>query len=1113
MDSQIQALLSNQVEQLYLQLKERLFSNCTNPFTKRLIVVPSPAMKAWVMQRLADDLGIAAGIKVIFLEPAIKWIQESLLKKSEQSFIFPSRLELALSIEKEITSIVESCNEEIWDPLVKHIKGDESCSLSRREERRIVALASQLAALFAQYEKYGRLMLKEWQSPRVGGWQEALWRRVLNRMGSDQLEWNTGNVTIHIFALSYLSCQQHQLFTGLSAHIPVSYYLLSPCEIYWSDLLSDRESIRLHKRWEQLGLSEYGQIEADEILFDRNPLLANWGKLGRMMAAQMEDTVGMAEVYYQGTDEDLSLLEGLQSDFLLLRNCKNLPTRYFEKDRSLQLHVATSKMREVEAVYNSILKVIDTHHEDENPICPKDVIVMAPNIMEYEPYIRAVFHESESLLDCQIMDLQLLTHNDVVQGFMQLIRLPQSRWDSQSILQLFECASFQERHQLSSLDVKKIMGWIKDSKIRWGSDSQHRSELLLKNHCNNPMSDLSETGTWKHGQERLLLGMAMIAPSDDSARAEFNQLPLNEVSSTEQELLGRWIHITQTMREDLRPLGDGSKKKLKEWSEYLIYLLNRYFAWSRLGEAEQDQVEQLMRAIHGLAEISSLKDDLYGFVSIQFHLEEALSQKRVCYRENHWQAVRFCSMLPMRALPAKVVVLMGMEEENYPRRDAQFSLNQLYHHPNADPFPTATDFDRYLFLEAMLSARQYFLISYSHPTHSEGKEGSPSLLVSELFSYLDRGFEVGGLKPSEHCTYKHPFFPFDQSYFSRDTEVPAYSQMHYRAAVSFYHLEKQKKHAFVPEFYIENARDDSIEIIDIKQLVQLARNPIAFYFNQSLGMYLGKEDDNLIRTDEAFMISAIDNARFKKDALKSSFKDVVENAEVEGRLPVGPFKSYAVNRMRCEHEEWFENLQRLGCDPDQIFSVECSENNTAPLRMNKKWLLPPLEVIVNGKTIRIVGNLPEVCEEGLIAYLKEDKREVAKVWPQYLVWCQLIHHHSFPYKKQLLFIKNGKCKNPDLNDYEKPLEEYLKYYLLARENISPLIPEWIPEFVESSPEKFQKKVDQTFSEYNMHFYNEYMRWMVKGSETLSSDKMFRDWKEVADKVFGEMIDQWKKVKK
>ena len=143
------------------------------------------------------------------------------------------------------------------------------------------------------------------------------------------------------------------------------------------------------------------------------------------------------------------------------------------------------------------------------------------------------------------------------------------------------------------------------------------------------------------------------------------------------------------------------------------------------------------------------------------HSEASLNSQRVCYREPHLQAIRFCSLLPMRALPAKVIVLLGMEEGAFPRKDQTHSLNSMAKEADTDYSPSQTDFDRYLFLEIMLSVRKYLLISYVGYSKTDSKEKPSSLLITELINYLDSGFTVEGKKPSERCVIKHPFREYE----------------------------------------------------------------------------------------------------------------------------------------------------------------------------------------------------------------------------------------------------------------------------------------------------------------------------------------------------------------
>lgn len=1105
MSSHVQVLLSNQTEALYQRLKDELFSSSTDPFTKRIIVVPSKAMKNWLSIRLAEDLGIATGITIKFLEPALRELEKSLAVVEEELFQLPSKLELSLKIESQVRHALKDPNAEQWNRLRKHLCDSKSGRITRKGEKRLVNLADQLAGLFQQYDKYGRRMLKRWLQETPSDWQEELWRRVVGKLGPDHLEWGSGNVTVHVFALSYLSRRQHTMFCDLAVKVPVHYYLLSPCEVYWSDLLSDKENQKLIQCWEKQGMSSESLAEATELLFERNPLLGNWGKLGRLMAAQIEESTLETEEDYREHEQESNCLQALQMDLLKLRHGKYLPVRTFEEDDSIQIHVSTSKTREVQALYQTLLGIMGRHEE----ISPNDVVVMAPNIKAYEPMIRAVCNSPRSQLDFQIMDLNLLDHNDVIKGFFHLVTLPETRWENETILNLFSFRFFQEKQGLKQSQVEKIGRWVRETGIRWGIDPRHRSELLIRSHCGKGMVDNSAAGTWKLGVERLLLGTAMILPSDVEEKAGYTHRPLKEIPSTDQETLGILSDLINALREDLRPISEGSKKTMKDWAEYLQHLLYRYFSWAKGSEEERTQAEVFVRCFESLKLSGAGKGDLYPFSTVIHHLKNVLEQQEVHYRESHIQAVRFCSMLPMRAVPAKVVVMMGLSEENYPRKEERMLLNQLYRQEGVDPFPSATEFDRYLFLEAVLSARQYLILSYHKKDQGKDPLHQCSLLISELVHYLDQSFLISGEKPSLYSVFEHPFSPFDFRYFQKDSKLKSHSLGDYQAAVSFYRSPIKEPYRFIPSFTVGEPLNTAIQSIDVQELKRLGRNPVRFYFQKRLGIYLKEEEE--VPTEETLMVSALDLSKFRKESSLISLEALLKGAELEGMIPVGPFKDIAQAKIRSEAAEIAEVMSALSVRSEDLFEVILCETCQTPYLEEKRWIFPPLTIEAGGSSVMLTGSIGECSPEGMIIYKKGEGRSIVEVWPLYLIWCCLLELYPLPFKKDALLIRSGDRWSPFFESAQPFLVEYLEYYLRATHEVSPLIPDWANEFVVGTPESLTKAVQSSIG--NEMFFNEEVVWLCREDNTLETEQMYENWSQHAKKLFSAPFEHWGKKKK
>jgi exodeoxyribonuclease V gamma subunit len=1153
-----QAFYSNQVEILYHHLKEALYSKETTPFTKRLIIVPSPAMKSWLMLKMAEDpdLGICAGILISHLDKTIQTLQDLLQKtpcSTRESFYAPNSLELSLSIERELIehlNMYASMDQEkkkIWDPLLRYLQiAEPSRPLSRRSLRRLIALSERLSALFRQYGTYGEKWVKEWKSAPSDHWQIQLWQALykkkqywkapfdllsLESLNLDQKQ----NLQVHLFALSFISRIHHECIFGISQAVQVYYYLLSPCQAFWTDIRSEKERRSITKRWQAIGAAESQLQELDGYLRDNNPLLANFGRLGREMAQQLQENstpsiesyvlpevVNVIAAYedlvspdllLSEKKNDLSLLEALQADLVLLRNPDATePIEISPEDRSLQIHAAPSRYREVEILYHALSGLIDRHSKDEDPILPKDILVMAPDIAEYAPFIKAVFQSKESILDTQIMDLSMAAQNPIAQAFLHLLELSTGRWDAVSLLELIEMAPFQKKQQFTLEELSTWQEWVRNAAIRWGDDPGHREEILLRDYGINGFAEFGGVGTWENGLERLLAGMTTTLLDEEFAPADMQTVPVEGVSYTQASLLEKWVRILRSLRDDLLPLHDGSALNMAQWSSYLRCLCEAYLAPDYEDADSVSQYVGLLQQFDRLKNSArSLPEEKFRYDSIGPRLEQLLHEERVTYRETSLQAVRFCSLLPMRALPAKVIVWMGMEDGAFPRQDTADSLNLLMGSTLADYAPSTSDFDRYLFLEALISARRYFLVTYSMLSSEGGAEKPPSLLIEELLSYLDKAYIRDGNPGSLGCRIEHPFQGYDAKYFSAEADFPSYSLASYREAVAHYRKEKEPTHVFIPNFAIgEIARPtEGIIRIDLKQLRALARDPMKSYLNKKLGIYLENREDLEIQTEENVFLSNLDLHQLRQGCMQTPVREVLSHAERTGLLPSGQFKRIAEKNVEQDFEEIVWKLREEGIELDKIHSVVFAEDCYDPVREEGGgWRLPAFTLQYNQKTtIMLTGSFSQVCREGLLLH-EEDKFEGhLKVWPEYLLFKNLIDKFQLPIdQKLILYKKKVVKKEPFFENAEEELRRYLDYYFVSLQYCSPLLPEWTSSVLDSEKSFSEKAVQDITGDYSF-FFHEYAKWVFL-TLTGERDLSIGDWSRLAAEHFAPIKEAW-----
>lgn len=935
--------LSNRIENLFEALRGNVYGAAA-PFARRLVMVATPPLKAWVMLELAEKSGIAAGIE-------IGTVEESFRKLMRPEKPFPKTEEVALGLEIEILKVMEdSFRDEKWEPLVTYLGN---------ERKKITPFTFELARLFQKYNLYGTKLGKEWERE---GWQRTLWDKLFAEQNapwsSPYLEYAQAEPaemkmgTLDVFAVSFIPKVQLDFLLRLSKKMEVRLYCLSPCESFWSDLAASKDQ----------------------------PLLANFGKIGRVMARWIEESGAETfEIYHQGKVK--TLLEHIQEDMRTLRDYSETPPKALPSDCSVQVHGAPSYLREVEVVQQVLLEIVS-----RGGIEPRDILVMAPDISLYAPFIPAVF--DGEFFTPHVSDLRMPALEPLIQLFLQLVSFACGRWSSQDFLVLLESPFFYKKQGWDRQEVATIKEWIENCPIRWGEDPLHRQTLLKQIYGEAEESIPYAPGTWEFGIHRLLAGLI---------RSDHEQVvPYAAIESTQGELLGELIDLTHALKKDLAPLVDGSHLTLVQWSEKLRGLFTTYFNPAG-GEA---QGEQLLKIIEGFRRLGvQFGETLLPFSTILKHLEYSLNQSSTRYKESNLQTVRFCSLLPLRTVPAKVVVLMGMEEGAFPRSDNHLSFDLLHQNPLVDFCPTRADMDRFIFLEALLSARTAIIFTYQSKGKEDLKDQGPGLLVEELLQAVKRGYLT------EILHLVHPVNRFDSCYFTPGSPFKSFSMRDFEEAEALI-KEKLSPHRFIVDFPLPKHDFEPIDILRFEDLKGFVKDPLKVFFNKTLGIFIEEEHS---KKEEPFIHSPLEFSGLKRKLLQKPVDAVLEQAKKEGLLPVDLFQDATKQRL----QEELKAIASFGIPLEDIEEVEFAL---------------PLSVILKGK-------IPLVTPEGLMVYKEKNKESLIEVWPLFLVYLALRKG-----KPQLLFLKDGKIADGSKINPEEELEELIDYYRGALSGGSPLDP-------------------------------------------------------------------------
>ena len=773
--------LSNSVEVLFEHLKANLFSEGVGVFSERILITPSGRMQQWTQTQLASTLGVASGLYTVFLEKGVARVRERVFAPGSRSLL-PSHLELFLEIEAQIT---ESLNEPdpIWAPLVQYVQG---------RELRKTALALYLTQLFERYGTCAGKAAMAWQQ-KPSNWQEAIWAKVFSRWDYPQRALQNlrvkqsipSDMSVHLFAFSYINPLYFHFFCQTPHEVPIYVYQLSPCQEFWSDLSSEHPS-----------------------------LLGSMGKMGRSMARLIEESGVPTEENYLVFGGETQL-KRVQRDLLHLQS-----TETCLDDPSIQVHTLSTRREEIATLHNYLLALAD-----KSGILPSDIIVMAPNIALYAPYIQSLFGKH---LDYQITDMPHQKDSSAIEGLFLLLDLEKKRWSAPALLELFEHPLFRKKWSFTDDDLAHIRDWVRKTGIRWGVDGSHRTHLLNQM-CGEPVA-LEEAATWMEGLGHLIEELAI---PYEPTRIDFSQA----------ETLGKTVQLIDCLYKETRELE--SEKTLHNWTQFFKKLAQNYFLYSDNCESLFTLFEEIEKAY------AHFPVTLYSYSFVRTLLQECAVQKSVTINQSQLQAVRFCSMLPMRAIPAKVICLLGMDHDAFPRKDQLQALDLLGKHPQCGYSPSRIDFDRSLFLEALLSAREKLYISYLGQDPYDFSECPSSSVVAHLLPMI-----------SKNQRFKH----------------------------SVHMLEGASIVAPTIRIHVPTALPQGEFEITVSEMAKFSRSFLGHYLHaQGFRVY----EEETIQDEETFLLTPSRRAQLRQKILSDPVENVYSRIKREGNFPIGSFGALA----------------------------------------------------------------------------------------------------------------------------------------------------------------------------------------------------------------------------
>jgi exodeoxyribonuclease V gamma subunit len=485
-------------------------------------------------------------------------------------------------------------------------------------------------------------------------------------------------------------------------------------------------------------------------------------------------------------------------------------------------------MREVEVLQDQLL---DMFAEDPD-LDPGQVVVLTPDIDAYGPFIEAVFGSESGPrhIPFSIADRSARRDNATADAFLSLLEVLGSRFEADRVMALLDSPALRGCFGLSEEDREQLVDWVRDLGVRWGIDAEMRAAHGMPS---------TREHSWRFGLERLLLGFAL--PEGPRPEIFQNILPDGRLDVGGAQVLGRFLRFFERLVTLQRVVSAGHP--IAEWARHLQSALDRFF------DGDGEHAPELQQIRDAISDLAACADEAgYGGIVpsevVVRELESRLDRGRGAGRFLTG-GVTFCAMVPMRSVPFAVVCLIGLNDAVYPRLDKRVDFDRLGHTWRRGDRSGRED-DRYLFLEAILSARRRLYVSYVGASVRDNSAIPPSVLVAELLDTLDRRFGGRPGEVREAIQVRHPLQAFNPRYFIGDEPLFSYSAELCAAARARYEASGHPGW-LVTEPLPARATSDSDVTLD--ELTRFLLNPTRHFLEARLGIRLTARDGALAQRE------------------------------------------------------------------------------------------------------------------------------------------------------------------------------------------------------------------------------------------------------------------------
>lgn len=920
--------VSNSLESLARVLSQELQDAGNSVFEPHLIVTQTEGMNNWLKMQIAEHHGIAANCR--FLKP------NDLIH--QLYFLLGGEFTELLSAQNLTWLIFKLLGEKDFIKRFPAVSSYYETSGSDKDLKRM-ALAEKAADLFDQYQIYRPDMIREWNigSLDTKEWQQYLWAKakqvsrnslpdktVIGHYILDALKnpdkrhaMETRMKTVHLFGISIITAYHVQILHEVSSFIDIHFHIINPAPaVYWFEDKSEKQLAR----WKDKVIDEAAG----------NPLITGWGRV-------VQDTFGLFFKYdafiNAYDDQEIiepipdTLLRKIQHDVFVSATTDRHPLEPEDiHDGSITINTCYTVAREVEVLYNYLVHLVDKRKES---LSPRDIVVMVSDIDSYAPYIKAVFNNAPYKFRYTIADESYADSDNLFNAIHAILQVSEESFKAEDVLQLLDSSYIRKRFQIENISL--IRRVVDAANIRFGMEGEIADETYLI--------------SWEYGLKRIMYGICM-SGGEEYGEGVNSFYPIDILEGSAAQEVVRFCHFVEVLIDAVK-----ERKKtrtINEWVQYVESILHNL-----VYEPQEDMDEDYNTLMQQLTDYNLLNEYMSDAVAFDVFGHSFLQTLTGSTRSGLFVngGITFCSLIPMRSIPFKVVALLGLNYDKFPRREQPAGFN-LMEKDRQRGDRNVKENDKHLFLETILSAREYLYISYVGQSVKDNTCMPPSALVDELIDYIASGLtEPEGVR--EQLVTLHPLQSFSRKYTTGNERL--YNYLNNRSAGRKQITNESKE---INPFGFEE--------INLEDLVRFFKNPFKAYYNKVLGIYYSDEQI-LLNDTEIFNLDSLQEWSLKNELLPLQEEDM------------GMLKTHLVKTGALP----LKNMAQV--------ALQRAEEKAAPVRIMFETVtrgavpeIVPVELNIGGSIIR--GNIQQVYDGRYVqvSWSKNEAKYLIEAYIRYL---------------------------------------------------------------------------------------------------------------------------------